>query len=186
MSLPFYPIPEFFVLISPFVQGSQSVLRINVSTQTRRMQETVGLPWGIPVIRASAFCTKCEVRFRASKGALFIFHSKTWRILDFTCIFNALEAMQKNTTLPHKAFVHSLCKRPNPVKPSGLRLQRVFCKLKGRLHCLPFCFCTVFIPRQKWLSSHRSSAQHAHNPRPRLLQTRLHAWPRQQPRSSLF
>ena len=46
-------LPEFFVLISPFVQGSQSVLRINVSTQTRRMQEMLGLLWEI--LRFSCF-----------------------------------------------------------------------------------------------------------------------------------
>lgn len=152
----------------------------------------LGLPWEMLRFSCMSFLHEMRDSFSRIKRGFVSFsfqnmaHTAFWTLLGFLASLTQLEAMQKNTTLPHKTFVHSLCKRPNPIKPSGLRLQRVFCRLKGRQHCLPFCFCTVFIPRQKWLSSHRSSAQHAHNPQPRLLQTPLHAWPRQQPRSSLF
>lgn len=78
-------LPEFFVLISPFVQGSQSVLRINVSTQTRRMQEMLGLLWEILRFSCMSFLHKMRDSFFAhQKGLCFSFipkHGAYWTLL---------------------------------------------------------------------------------------------------------
>lgn len=148
-------LPEFFVLISPFVQGSQSILRINVPMQTRRVQEALGLPWGIPVIRASAFCTKCEIHFSHIKRGFVslsfknMAHTAFWTLLGFLASLTQLEAMQKNTTLPHKTFGNSLYKRPNPIKSPGLRLQRVFLQAKREAALPPFLFLHCFYSASK-------------------------------------
>ena len=105
-------LPEFFVLISPFVQGSQSVLRINVSTQTRRMQETVGLPWEMLRFSCMSFLHKMRDSFFAhQKGLCFSFIQKhgTYCFLDFTwlpCIFNAVRSHAKEY---HPAATRLLC-----------------------------------------------------------------------------
>ena len=78
-------LPEFFVLISPFVQGSQSVLRINVSTQTRRMQEMLGLLWEMLRFSCMSFLHKMRDSFFAhQKGLCFSFiqkHGAYWTLL---------------------------------------------------------------------------------------------------------
>lgn len=148
-------LPAFFVLISPFVQGSQSVLRINVSTQTRRMQETVGLPWEMLRFSCMSFLHKMRDSFSRIKRGFVSFsfqnmaHTAFWTLLGFLASLTQLEAMQKNTTLPHKTFVHSLCKRPNPIKPPGLRLQRVFLQAKREAALPPFLFLCCFYSASK-------------------------------------
>ncbi len=184
-------LPEFFVLILPFVQGSQSVLRINVSTQTRRMQETVGLPWEMLRFSCMSFLHEMRDSFsRIKRGFVSFSFQNMAHIGLYLASLHLYNAVRSHAKEYHPAATRLLCihwaSGQIRLSPPGCGSKEFFYKLKGRLHCLPFCFCAVFIPRQKWLSSHRSSAQHAHNPQPRLLQTPLHAWLRQQPRSSLF
>lgn len=143
-------LPEFFVLISPFVQGSQSVLRINVSTQTRRMQEMLGLLWEILRFSCMSFLHKMRDSFFAhQKGLCFSFipkHGAYWTLLA------SLTHWKPCKRIPHcrhKAFVHSLCKRPNPIKSPGLRLQRVFLQAKREAALPPFLFLHCFYSASK-------------------------------------
>ena len=103
-------LPEFFVLILPFVQGSQSVLRINVSTQTRRMQETVGLPWEMLRFSCMSFLHEMRDSFsRIKRGFVSFSFQNMAHIGLYLASLHLYNAVRSHAKEYHPAATRLLC-----------------------------------------------------------------------------
>lgn len=141
-------LPAFFVLIYLLCNKASCVFAQNAQ-DARNVRIALG---DTPFFLHELSARNARFVFAHQKGLCFFFipkHGAYWTLLGFLASLTQLEAMQKNTTLPHKTFVHSLCKRPNPIKPPGLRLQRVFLQAKREAALPPFLFLCCFYSASK-------------------------------------
>lgn len=143
-------LPEFFVLIYLLCNKASCVFAQNAQ-DARNVRIALG---DTPFFLHELSARNARFVFAHQKGFVSLSfknmaHTAFWTLLGFLASLTQLEAMQKNTTLPHKTFVNSLYKRPNPIKPPGLRLQRVFLQAKREAALPPFLFLCCFYSASK-------------------------------------